>query len=194
MYCEESAMEYFDIRTPEGKITGQIKERSQVHRDGDIHGTSHTWLFRKNARGEWEVLLQKRSADKDSFPGCYDISSAGHIPAGEDYLPSALRELKEELGITAAPEDMHYVGMHDAKIHTEFYGKPWNNHELSAVYVLFCDMPADQMKIQKEEIEEVRWISFSECLGRMKDGTLNHCIFEDEMEMLAGFLDRLTDD
>ena len=33
-------MEYFDIRTPDGKVTGKIKERSLVHRDGDLHGTS----------------------------------------------------------------------------------------------------------------------------------------------------------
>lgn len=181
-------MEYFDIRTPDGKLTGQIKERSLVHRDGDIHGTAHTWLFRKGTDGAWEVLLQKRSADKDSFPGCYDISSAGHIPAGEGFLPSALRELKEELGITASPEEMHYVGMHDAEIHTEFYGKPWNNHELSAVYVLFCDMAAEQMEIQKEEIEEVAWFSFRECRRKMKDNAFPHCIFEDEMEMLEHFL------
>ena len=181
-------MEYFDIRTPDGKTTGQKKERSLVHRDGDIHGTSHTWLFRKNADGAWEVLLQKRSADKDSFPGCYDISSAGHIPAGEDFLPSALRELKEELGVTAAPEELHYVGMHDAEIHTEFHGKPWNNHELSAVYILFCSMEAEQMQIQKEELEEVRWFSLEECRRGMRDGTLKHCIFEDEMEMLEDFL------
>ena len=45
--------------------------------------------------------MQKRSADKDSFPGVYDVSSAGHLPAGEDFRKSAVRELKEELGISA---------------------------------------------------------------------------------------------
>ena len=50
-----------------------------------------------------ELLLQKRSQQKDSYPGCYDISSAGHSPAGVDFIPSALRELKEELGLDARP-------------------------------------------------------------------------------------------
>ena len=45
--------------------------------------------------------MQKRSLRKNSFPGCYDVSSAGHIKAGDDYLESALRELSEELGIVA---------------------------------------------------------------------------------------------
>ena len=90
-------MEYFDIRTPDGKVTGKIKERSLVHRDGDLHGTSHIWLVRKNTENAWEVLLQKRSACKDSHPGEYDISSAGHVSAGDELMESALREMEEEL-------------------------------------------------------------------------------------------------
>lgn len=51
--------------------------------------------------GKWQMLLQKRASGKDSFPGCYDTSSAGHIHAGDEPLDSALRELEEELGIKA---------------------------------------------------------------------------------------------
>ena len=43
----ESVMELFDIRTPQGAPTGDVKERSAVHRDGDWHGTAHIWLVRK---------------------------------------------------------------------------------------------------------------------------------------------------
>ena len=63
-----------------GNKTGRIKERSLVHEDGDIHGTVHIWIRRKTEKG-YDLLLQKRSKQKDSFPGCYDISSAGHISA-----------------------------------------------------------------------------------------------------------------
>jgi hypothetical protein len=34
-----------------------------------------------------------------------DISSAGHIPAGMDFVQSALRELFEGLGVEAQAED-----------------------------------------------------------------------------------------
>ena len=94
--------EYFDIRDSAGNPTGEVKARSLVHRDGDIHGTSHVWLVRKNKKSGYDVLLQKRSDNKDSFPGCYDISSAGHLPAGADYRESAVRELEEELGIAVS--------------------------------------------------------------------------------------------
>ena len=53
--------------------------------------------------------LQKRALTKDSFPGRYDTSSAGHIQAGDEPLKSAMRELKEELGIAAKPEQLQFV-------------------------------------------------------------------------------------
>lgn len=56
-------------------------------------------IVRKKEKGGYDVLLQKRSAVKDSNAGCYDISSAGHVAAGDEYLTTAVRELKEELGL-----------------------------------------------------------------------------------------------
>ena len=99
-------MEMFDIVDENGEPTGTVKERTKVHEDGDLHRTSHVWIVRDNNKGGLDVLLQKRSESKDSNPGCYDISSAGHIPAGCGYLDSALRELKEELGIDASSEEL----------------------------------------------------------------------------------------
>src|SRR5580765_8819639 len=46
------------------------------------------------------ILLQKRTETKETYPGCWDNSAAGHVDAGEDYETAALRELAEELGIT----------------------------------------------------------------------------------------------
>ena len=104
-------MEMFDIINENGVPTGVIKERGIVHREGALHATSHIWIARKNDKSGYDILLQKRSADKDSHPGCYDISSAGHICAGDDPLTSALRELSEELGITAQPEQLKEFGV-----------------------------------------------------------------------------------
>ncbi len=71
------------------------------------------WLVRKNKKSGYDVLLQKRSDNKDSFPGCYDISSAGHLPAGADYRNRQSGELEEELGIAVSPEDLRFLGMHE---------------------------------------------------------------------------------
>ena len=90
-------MEYLDIVDENGIPTGRVEERAKVHAEGLRHRTAHVWIGRKDPEtGRLQVIMQKRSQQKDSYPGCYDISSAGHVPAGVDYLPSALRELKEE--------------------------------------------------------------------------------------------------
>ena len=102
-------MEILDIVDDNGIPTGKTVERKTAHREGIQHRTAHLWIARKKC-GNIELLLQKRCMEKDSFPGCYDISSAGHIPAGMDYVPSALRELREELGVTAKEEDLIFCG------------------------------------------------------------------------------------
>ena len=91
-------MELFDVVDGQGRPTGATVSREQAHREGVRHRTAHVWILRKKD-GKTQILLQKRSENKDSHPGCYDISSAGHIPAGQEFVPSALRELKEELGV-----------------------------------------------------------------------------------------------
>lgn len=76
-YTEDIYMaEYLDVIDDNGNLTGEMVDREVAHRDGIRHRTSHLWLLRKKD-GALQILLQKRSADKPSFPNCYDISSAG---------------------------------------------------------------------------------------------------------------------
>ena len=88
--------EMLDIVDENGVPTGRSVPRTVAHAEGLRHRTSHVWIVRRKA-GRVQVLLQMRCAAKDSYPGCYDISSAGHIPAGDEFVGSALRELREEL-------------------------------------------------------------------------------------------------
>ena len=126
--------------------------------------------MRKNEKGSYDLLLQKRSENKDAFPGCYDISSAGHLPAGQDYLSSALRELEEELGIKAKPEQLHFMGLHEGCCEETFYGKPFKNHEISHVYLYQEPVNIEDLTLQKEEVQEVCWLDFKECCKKVKDG------------------------
>ena len=96
--------EFLDIVDENGQPTGEIVDRETAHAKGILHRTSHVWLARRK-NGKVQILLQKRAEHKSSFPGCYDISSAGHIPAGDNYEVSAMRELEEELGITFDDEN-----------------------------------------------------------------------------------------
>ena len=88
-------MEYIDIFDYNNNPTGEIKEKTQAHEDGNFHRTAHVWIMNDKK----ELLLQKRSATKKSHPNFWDISGAGHIRAGETVIEGAIRELKEELGV-----------------------------------------------------------------------------------------------
>lgn len=179
-------IELLDIVDDEGFPIGQWVERKEAHAKGIQHRTTHVWLARKNPEtGKTEILLQLRSQNKDSYPGCYDISSAGHVPMGVDYVPSALRELQEELGVEASPEDLIYCGQR--KIHYEdtFHGKYFIDNQISNVYVMWCDREAEQFQLQESEVESVRWIGYDECCRLVREKRIPNCIRMEELMMIG---------
>lgn len=181
-------LEMFDVVDEKGEPTGETVERTLAHSQGIRHRTSHVWLLRRR-QNRVEILLQKRSEDKDSFPGCYDISSAGHIPAGVDYISSALRELKEELGEVALPEELYYCGTRYIQYEEVFYGKPFRDNQVSKVFLLWRDKETEGFTLQREEIEEVKWFDFYECVELVKNNVIAHCIMQEELEMIKAALE-----
>lgn len=181
-------MEYFDVVDENGEPTGEVIERKKAHKLGIPHRTAHVWIVRKK-RGNIQILLQKRCDTKDSFPGCYDISSPGHIPAGEDYMSSAIRELKEELGVEVASMQLKECGIHKLNADAVFYGEEFHDRQYSKVYLLWLDMAEDEFKVQKEEIDSVRWFDFEECLNAVKNNSIKHCIDYDELEMIEEYFE-----
>ena len=174
--------EYLDVVDEHGNPTGKTAARSVVHREGLPHRTSHLWLVReRNCR--IQVLLQKRAAGK-SFPGCYDISSAGHIPAGQDYRPSAIRELREELGLTACETDLIECGDMVINWDDVFFGIPYHDRQYTRVFLLWADVGEEKMTLQSEEVDGVLWIDLQECLDRVTAGTIKNCISLEELQLV----------
>ena len=174
--------ELLDVVDENGLPTGKTVERSVAHREGIPHRTAHLWLLRKRD-GRIQVLLQKRASAK-SFPGCYDISSAGHIPAGQDYLLSAVRELKEELGITAEESALIYCGHMTIIWDDVFFGVPYHDRQYTRVFLLWADYDESEFTLQKEEVDGVLWIDMEECIDRVAAGTIDNCISLDELKMV----------
>ncbi len=178
-------MELLDVLGPDGEKSGRVSERGVVHRMGAFHATAHVWIVRERKSGGFDLLLQKRSQDKDSYPGCYDISAAGHIPAGEDALAAALRELEEELGVRADEGQLEYVGERESKFEGIFHGKPFLNHERSRVYLYREPVDISRLKLQKSEAESVRWMEASACLRGVQNNEFSNCIDEEELSMIC---------
>lgn len=182
--------EWLDVVDDEGNPTGERVLREEAHRDGIQHRTAHVWLYRIRF-GKIQILLQKRSENKDSFPGCYDISSAGHIPAGQEYYESALRELKEELGVEAEASELHPCGMRRISFDDVFHGQPFHDRQVTQVFVLRRDEDEEAFQIQEDELSEVRWVNLDSCMKDVQTGSFPNCIYPEELKMVkTGIFDK----
>ena len=184
-------MEIFDIVDEYGKPTGETIERGLAHKEGVRHRTAHIWIARE-VNGKWQVLLQKRAQTKDSFPGRYDPSSAGHIQAGDEPLESAIRELQEELGIVASPEELKYAGTFNIKYEKEFHNKLFKDNEIAFVYVYLGELDIDDIIVQEEELECVEWFdleeTYTECLAHNQ----KFCVPVKGLETARQYLDSMN--
>ena len=181
-------LELFDILNEDGSKTGVVKERGVAHREGALHGTVHIWIVRENDKSGYDVLLQKRSDNKDSYPGCYDISSAGHISAGDGVMESALREFEEELGLSAQPEQLELFGTTLVKFETTFSGKIFRDNEFSNDFVYRQPVDIGKLKLQELEVAEVCWMDYEECREKIADVAIPNCINPEEFEKLGSYL------
>ena len=179
--------EWFDVCDVEGVPTGETVSRQEAHAQGIRHRTAHVWVWRER-EGKKEVLLQKRSQEKDSYPGCYDTSSAGHVPAGEEPLDSARRELFEELGIQAGEEDLLPVGRFTIQYEEVFHGSLFKDNEVSFVYAYQGEVDEKTLKLQEEEIEEVRWFPLEEVCKALEEKDPLFCVPPGGLRLIAGYL------
>lgn len=147
-------MELIDVLDAHGALTGIRKSKRDVHRDGDWHRASHVWI----ASGD-RVLLQRRALAKESWPGLWDISVAGHIAAGETAMEAAVRETHEEIGLAITPADLQHLGtlryqcaLRDGYTENEF-------HE---VYLLRRSIEIASLTLEASEVAEVRWVPVHE--------------------------------
>lgn len=85
----------FIVVNEQDDIVGYTSRFECHHNPHIIHRAVDVILFNDKK----EILLQKRSSNKDTFPGYYTVSASGHVDKGETYLTAARREIYEELGI-----------------------------------------------------------------------------------------------
>lgn len=161
-------MEIFDICNEQGIPTGETVERSIAHRDGIPHRTVHIWITRE-AEGRRQILLQQRSLEKDSFPGLFDTSSAGHLQAGDEPLKGAMRELEEELGVKAEPSRLKFAGTFHISYEVEFHGAPFKDNEVAFVFVYDGDVDIEDLTLQEEEVIGVEWFDLDEVYTEIKE-------------------------
>ncbi|MBL1262397.1 NUDIX hydrolase [Candidatus Methylomicrobium oryzae] len=131
--------------------------RHIVHASGMMHRAVHILVFDDSGR----LFLQKRSMLKDLNPGLWDTSAAGHVDADEDYDGSAVRELREELGVE-----------HEGPLARVFKIPPTaeNGMEFVQVYLVTHNGP---FELAADEIDEGGWFGPDEIDARVKADDTN---------------------
>ncbi len=161
--------ERVDVLDEGGEPTGGVVWKSEAHRRGLWHRCFHCWVFGTGASGEAYLLVQRRAAEKGTWPGYLDVTAAGHLGAGEEPLGGGLRELEEELGLRVGPERLIPLG--SRRIEQEIPGGC--DREFHDVFLLFDSTPPERMRLQAEEVEAVLSVrlDLAEALGESVPAT-----------------------
>lgn len=148
--------EMLDTYTVLGEKTGDSVSRKEVHQKGLWHKNAH--IFIVNNKGE--VLLQKRSATKESNPNLWGGSAGGHIESGQGSIEAAIRETEEELGVKFTALDFEYIGT--ARDQVVLNNGTYINNQFNDVYVIKTDLAVEKFKKQDAEVAELRFVPISE--------------------------------
>ena len=151
--------EYLDIFDKNERYLGSLT-REDCHKPNVKFYHRVVWIWLINNKKE--ILIQQRAFSKKNRPGSWDeISVAGHVLKDENPEDACSREIYEELGI-------HVKQLNFLKkwIHEE-------GREIAYFYSANIEKLVDQFTLQKEEVADARYVTFSE----FKD-MLNNNIFD----------------
>ena len=147
-------MELLDIYDAAHKKTGRVIERDGAVLEGERLLLVHVCIF--NSRGE--MLIQRRSDNKDRYPGCWDVSAGGFVSSGEDSRDAVLREAREELGLEFDESQLKFL-----------LTEPFS-YVLDDFYIAFSDASEESLSFQKEEVSGLKWAGREEVFEMLADG------------------------
>lgn len=135
-------MEWNDIYDQNRNPTGRTHRRGTPMAPGDFVVVACAWI--SNGRGQ--LLITRRAPQKKSSPNQWE-NSGGAVRAGETSLEGISREVFEETGIRAKPEEFAFMGAFRSK--DTFYD----------LYFLQKDVPLEQLRLQPGETVEAKWVT-----------------------------------
>ncbi|MFT4830953.1 MAG: isopentenyl-diphosphate delta-isomerase [Psychroserpens sp.] len=156
--------ELIDILDAQGNYTGKSLMKSEAHRKGLFHPTVHIWFYNKKG----EILLQQRAASKETYPLLWDISVAGHIGAGEDILPSAIREISEEIGLDVLEKDLIKVGVFKS---VKKHRVGLTDSEFHHTYICELKVSLDTLKKQESEVKALALLPLSKYIKELQQNS-----------------------
>ena len=139
---------YDENRYPLGRTAQRFSRREK----GTWRLITHLCVF--DSRGR--LLIQQRSDEKRIWPGKWDVSAAGGVSTGETTRTAAVRELKEELGLSASEQELR-------SICTVTF-----NYAFDDYFILKRDVDLKELHLQTEEVSAVRWATRQQVLDLVR--------------------------
>lgn len=146
-------MEAWDLYSKDRVKLNQTTAKGLGIPEGCYRLVVHLSIFNK----EGQLLIQKRQVDKSRWAGLWDLSVGGHVISGESSAQAAERETMEELGLAVSVKDKRPAL-------TLSFGNGFDD-----MYILEMEVDIDRLKLQPEEVQEVRWADKEEVLGMIAD-------------------------
>lgn len=147
-------MALFDVLNKKGEPTGTTKDSKQVFIDGDWHKASHMWIINSKS----EVLISKRSQNVGFYKDFWTMSAGGHVDAGETGLECAVRETKEELGVTFKPSEFLYL--FTVPFEADLPEK--KVRQFNDIFLICSEKKISEYHFDKEEVSEIKFIHYKE--------------------------------
>lgn len=175
--------EFLDIIDENDKIIG-LKSRDETHQLGLLHREIHIWLFDK----DHNIFFQKRGVSKTSTKGLLDAPIGGHVDSGESYINAALREAKEESGISMVANDLILL----KKFRENFIDKTrkTSNNFLRYVYIYRYPIKESQLIKESQKINAgFQKLSANFVLNKKNRNLFVQFIITDEIPAVIKYLD-----
>ena len=96
-------MELVDLYNDRHEPTGLVSDKHSVPK-GYFRVSVHVWIIDKKGN----LLLQQRVSSSHKFPNMW-ANTGGAVEAGETPIAAAIREIKEELGLSISKYELKYI-------------------------------------------------------------------------------------
>lgn len=143
--------EYWDIYDQNRVLQNRTIRRGDPFQPGDYYVCCEVWI--RNSKGEF--LMTQRHPDKKAG-GLWEFTGGG-VLAGETTERAAAREVKEELGISIAEQELTLLATHRQK-----------NYFMD-IYLVKRDAEIRDLALDKTETVDARWVSKEELQAMMEE-------------------------
>jgi isopentenyldiphosphate isomerase len=152
-----------EVLTEQGEPTGEFLTKQEIFARGLWRLVTHVWLV----DGNGELLVQRRAVGKGIFDGLWDVTIGGGVAAREKSADAAVRELKEELGITAHATELIFIKRFKLPKIIPETGQQMN--DFSDTYALFQDVDLVEINqnLKHDEVSQVKKIRLHEIVDEM---------------------------